>query len=124
MLITDYYTIKNVKQEEDRTIYDISLNPACSVYAGHFPGEPVAPGVCNIQMIKECAELIVGKPLFLGYIQSCRLTTLMSPEEHPEVEVCVQLLSSVETGIKIRATIGKREDVYLDMKAELSYRIV
>ena len=25
-------------------------------FQGHFPNNPVSPGVCNIEMIKECAE--------------------------------------------------------------------
>lgn len=119
MLIKDYYTITNVSKQENGTArFEVSLNADCQVYEGHFPGEPVSPGVCNIQMIKECAELIAGKPLFLNNLQQCRLTTLVTPLAHPQVEVNILLEEKGET-YKLKATIGKGEETYLDMKAEL-----
>ena len=120
MLIKDYYTIENVSKQENGVVrFDISLNADCQVYEGHFPGEPVSPGVCNIQMIKECAEQVAGKPLFLSNLQQCRLTTLVTPLAHPQVEVNI-LLEEKGDAYKLKATIGKSEDVYLDLKAELT----
>ena len=118
MLIENYYKINDVVKEEGKTIFQISLNSACKVYEGHFPGEPVSPGVCNIQMIKECAEQVAGKSLLLNNLQQCRLTTLVTPLVHQQVEVTIALEEKGET-YKLKATIGKREDIYLDLKAEL-----
>ena len=120
MLIKDYYTIENVlKQENGAVRFDINLNADCPVYEGHFPEEPVSPGVCNIQMIKECAEQVAGKSLLLNNLQQCRLTTLVTPIQHPQVEVTI-LLEEKGDAYKLKATIGKGEDVYLDLKAELT----
>lgn len=120
MLIKDYYTIENVLKQDDGIVrFDISLNADCSVYEGHFPGEPVSPGVCNIQMVKECAEQVAGKSLVLNNLQQCRLTTLVTPLAHPQVEVKI-LLEEKGEAYKLKATIGKNEDVYLDLKAELT----
>ena len=120
MLIKDYYTIENVsKQENGIARFDISLKEDCSVYEGHFPGEPVSPGVCNIQMIKECAEQVVGKSLFLNNLQQCRLTTLVTPLTHPQVEITI-LLEEKGDAYKLKATLGKGEAIFLDLKAELT----
>ena len=118
MLIENYYKINDVVKEEGKTIFQISLNSDCKVYEGHFPGEPVSPGVCNIQMIKECAEQVAGKSLLLNNLQQCRLTTLVTPLVHQQVEVTIALEEKGET-YKLKATVGKREDIYLDLKAEL-----
>lgn len=121
MLVQDYYTIKGRRTEGDAAVFDIALNAACEVYEGHFPGTPVSPGVCNIQMLKECAEEVVGKPLMLNYIQQCRLTTLVTPLQHPEVEARVWLVAPLDGGVKIRATLGKGESVYLELKGEATF---
>ena len=118
MLLPDYYTILNRRSESDATVFEIALNAACEVYKGHFPETPVSPGVCNIQMVKECVEEVVGNPLILNYIQQCRLTTLVTPQQHPTVEVRVWLVAPIDGGVKIRATIGKGELVYLELKGE------
>ena len=36
--------------------YAIELIPSCVIYAAHFPGRPVTPGVCIVQMGKELVE--------------------------------------------------------------------
>lgn len=119
MLIKNYYSIENVSKLEDGTsIFQISLNPECQVYEGHFPDEPISPGVCNIQMIKECAEQVAGKPLLMDNLQQCRLTTLVTPLKHTDVEVVLRL--EEKDGIyKLKATLGKEADIYLEMKADL-----
>ena len=120
MLIKDYYTIEDVvKKDDGTTCFQIHLRPDSAVYEGHFPGEPVSPGVCNIQMIKECAEQVAGKSLLLNNLQQCRLTTLVTPILHPQVEVTI-LLEEKGDAYKLKATIGKGEEVYLDLKAELT----
>ena len=118
MLIESYYKINGIVKEEGKTIFHIALNPDCGVYEGHFPGEPVSPGVCNIQMIKECAEQVVGKSLFLSNLQQCRLTTLVTPLVHSQVEVTICMEEKGEV-YKLKATLGKGEEVYLDLKADL-----
>ena len=117
-MIKDYYTINEIVQKEGATLFHISLCPDSIVYEGHFPGEPVSPGVCNIQMIKECAEQVAGKSLLLNNLQQCRLTTLMTPVQHPQVEVNIHLEEKGDA-YKLKATLGKGEEVYLDLKAEL-----
>lgn len=118
MLIENYYKINDFLVEGGEAVFQISLLADCDVYKGHFPGEPVSPGICNIQMIKECAEMIAGKSLFLNNLQICRLTTLVTPLLHPHVEMKVNLEDN--DGIyRLIATIGRDGEKYLELKAEL-----
>lgn len=119
MLIKDYYTIEGSATEEGAHIFHIRLNPECAVYQGHFPGEPVSPGVCNIQMIKELAEQVAGRSLFMGNLQLCRLTTLVTPQNHP-IMVATLTMEEKEGIYKLRATLGKGDETYLELKSELS----
>ena len=143
-----YYHILSSEITADAGVFRVALNADCEVYQGHFPGEPVCPGVCNIQMIKECTEMLlqggaVSRPhqeredktavrpgdrtslcseapsILLSHIRQCRLTTLVTPQQHPEVEVRVAILSRSEDTITFRGTIGKGEEVYMELKGEL-----
>lgn len=118
MMIENYYKINDVIAGTGKTLFIVSLNSDCNVYKGHFPEKPISPGVCNIQMIKECAELIVGKPLFMNNLQHCRLTTLITPLVYPQVEVTLFMEKKADI-YQLKATIGKSEEIYLELKAEL-----
>ena len=117
MLIENYYKVNDIIAGTEKTLFIISLNPDCEVYEGHFPGIPISPGACNIQMIKECAELIIGKPLFMNNLQHCRLTTLITPLVYPQVEVTLFMEKKADV-YQLKATIGKNEEIYLQLKAE------
>lgn len=119
MLIKDYYIIKGSTQIDDTTVFHIHLNEECTVYQGHFPGNPISPGVCNIQMIKECTESLFKKEFRLSNLQLCRLTTLITPQTHPDLEIFIQLIES--DGIyKLKAFIKKEEELCMELKAELT----
>ena len=61
MLLENFYKIIHIKEREDgKQAIEIELNPGHMLYQGHFPGQPVVPGVCTLQMIKESAEQIVS----------------------------------------------------------------
>ena len=58
--------------------------------------------------------------MLLSHIKQCRLTTLVTPQQHPEGEVRVAILSRNEDTITFRGTIGKGEEVYMELKGELT----
>jgi len=118
MLQNYYYSIKDQETNDDTTRFSIVLNKDCDIYNGHFPGAPVAPGVCNIQMIKECVERLTGKQLLLEYISQCKLSTLITPQQHPCLQVSIQILEQNDTQVKIKATIGEENSDFLTLKGE------
>ena len=63
MLLGNFFTIINKEITDNSATLLISINAAHPIFEGHFPGQPVVPGVCMIQMIKEMMESIEGKPL-------------------------------------------------------------
>lgn len=46
--------IDNYLSAEDRFTFRVRLDAAHPIYAGHFPGNPVLPGVCTLQIVREC----------------------------------------------------------------------
>lgn len=52
MLLNDFFKITDIKNADKYTI-SIEMNPKHDIYKGHFPGNPITPGVCLTQMVKE-----------------------------------------------------------------------
>lgn len=116
-MINDYYTVYSEEKNIPEAVFGIRLNPDCDVYRGHFPGSPISPGVCNIQMIKECAERMLGRKLFFKALPVCRFKVLISPSTHPELTVRLML----EDEKKLSAKILDKDTVCLEMKTEFEY---
>ena len=56
MLKGSLYTIKQITNENNVIEAIVELNKAHEIFKGHFPSQPVLPGVCMLQMTKELLE--------------------------------------------------------------------
>lgn len=118
LLENKYYKIVNIQGGGLNAVYRIVLLPDCDVYRGHFPGNPVCPGVCNIQMIKECTMLLTGKKIKIGSIKQCRFTAVASPVICPRVDVTIDV-SPTGSGFSVTATIADSERTYMEYKGDM-----
>ncbi|MCC8132605.1 MAG: beta-hydroxyacyl-ACP dehydratase [Tannerellaceae bacterium] len=119
LLENKYYKILRTTTDGPAATYHIALLPGCDVYRGHFPGNPVSPGVCNIQTIRECASLLTGKKLFISTIKQCRLTAVASPAICPEITIQISA-TPTDNGFNITAKITGTEKIYMQYKGEMT----
>ena len=118
LLENKYYKVLRARENcEGKAVFHVAILPDCNVYEGHFPGKPVCPGVCNIQTIKECASLLVGKELRIFSIKQCLLTAIATPTVCPEVDVEVEV-KDVDGKYSIVATISDEIRQYMTFKGE------
>lgn len=119
MLLKDKFfaVLHEEKMTANDAVYLCELKSDCDVYQGHFPGKPVAPGVCNIEMIRECAEMLVGCDLKIDTIKQCRLTAVASPSVCPKVDVKVSVAKIEGTdNYNVVASISDAERPYMELK--------
>ena len=119
VIINEYFKIDSRTTDGDETLFNITLLPEYCAYEGHFPGNPVSPGVCNIQMIKECAEKLAGRRFFLGYISRCKLSAVVTPQTTPQL--CIRMTLSETDGLfDIKAVVSDADTTYIEFKGELT----
>lgn len=118
MLLKDkFFSVENTVVSNEGVTYHVRLLSDCDCYRGHFPGKPVSPGVCNIEMIRECAEQFTGKDLFIEDIKQCRLTAVSSPAICPSLDIAINLIpSSDKTAYDINASIADQTRTYMSLK--------
>ena len=114
-----YKVLSETRQDEQNAVYHCQLLADCDVYRGHFPHKPVSPGVCNMEMIKECAMMLTGEILTIKGIKQCRLTAIASPEVCPEVYVTVGV-KKTEGGYSVVASIADEARNYMEYKGEMT----
>lgn len=81
MLLKDFYTLTELDTTNKQNLKAvIDLNKDHEVYKGHFPGNPVVPGVCLTQLIKEIMEAAEQKELKLVYANNIKFMAVVNPE--------------------------------------------
>ena len=86
MLIEGFYTVATTKQISENEIHvTVQLHEEHPIFEGHFPGNPVTPGVCMIQIIKEIVQEYLNMKLFIKGISNVKFTALINPNINAEL---------------------------------------
>ena len=72
------------------------------IYKGHFPEQPVVPGVCTLTVIRECLAKIVGREVTFTAIKECKYLSALIPQ----LRATVVNGNSSQSVLKLRATIS------------------
>ena len=122
MLIEGFYRIKKFSINDSFIEARIALNPEHKVYEGHFPGQPVVPGVIQLQIIKELLEKGLEKKLRLSKVISAKYYSMIIPGNAPEHDITIQF-KLTETGeYKITAEIKRETTVFTKVRAIISIK--
>ena len=121
MLIAGLYTILNFKREDNTVNASIKLNKDHEVFKGHFPGNPIMPGVCMIQMIKELTEKAVEKELFLSVASNVKFMAIINPEKNDTIELILDIL---EDGELIKVKNATSYENTLALKLNISFKVL
>lgn len=123
MLLIDFYTIQHIEEVENGKYHAlIHLNKDHDVFKGHFPNNPVLPGVCTMQIIKELTETIVQKQLVLSRAINVKFMALINPVVNPtlRLELDIETLENGEIKVKNSTFF----DTTLALKLSNNYKIV
>jgi len=123
MLIEGLYTVDHFSFEDNTINASVTLNNEHAVFKGHFPGNPILPGVCSIQIIKELIEKALKKSLFLSVSTNVKFLETVNPDENSKLVISIAI-SEVEDVIKTKAIISYNDSIALNLRAQFKDLIV
>lgn len=97
-----------IVREEDRQVA-VRLLAGSAIYKGHFPGDPVTPGVCQVGMVQELVQKACGSPLTLREVKNLKFTEVLRPEGDILVSVVFDKLEEDGNLLSVKGTIGVGE---------------
>lgn len=87
MLMNDFYSLREIQSTESDFTALISFNADHAIFKGHFPQQPIVPGVCMMQIVKEVLEQETGKKLILNNAPQVKFLQLITPEITPSIHL-------------------------------------
>jgi len=122
MLIPHFYSVKEFNFTDNQLKAIIELNPEHDVFKGHFPNNPVTPGVCMLQILKELAEQATNTNLFIKECSNVKFMALINPEINAVLAISIDI-NKVEENFKIKASASFNETVALKVNALLTQQL-
>jgi 3-hydroxyacyl-[acyl-carrier-protein] dehydratase len=123
LLQSKFYTIKSFAVEEQDIRAIININPAHGIFKGHFPGQPVVPGVCMIQIIKELTGQHLTATLKLNSAAQVKFLQLLVPEADQDIQVQISIKNAEEGEYSIAASLLQSGKAIMKMNGRFSTAI-
>ncbi|WP_448699581.1 hypothetical protein ACFGVR_21300 [Mucilaginibacter sp. AW1-3] len=115
MLQNDLFTFTDLQFDGDIIKTDIKLNPLHVIFEGHFPEQPILPGVCMMQMAKEVAEAYIDKQLKLIKASELKFLVIIVPEQDKVLRMELKIMPENEQ-MRINARLFDNDTVLFKMK--------
>ena len=96
----------------------IQVNVNHPVFDGHFPGNPIVPGVCQVQMVKELVERAMDHQLRLFESDNIKFLSMINPREITILEVSLHIKPINASQVTANAVIGSGSKVFLKFKGK------
>lgn len=117
-LQNNLFTIISQQEAEGITAFQVRLNPEWPIYKAHFPGHPITPGVCIVQMVQELLQVLVHRELCLRQAKNVKYTAIVSPEEVTELTVTFSKIEpQPDDSLKIQAQVAYGETLCTKLSA-------
>ena len=117
LLKKNFYTIESFTKDEGIANITIAINGAHEIFDGHFPGQPVVPGVCMTQMVKEFLEKAIERDTKLVKADNLKFLSIINPAEYNIANIEVKYKLN-EGAIDVNATITNSTATCFKMKAQ------
>lgn len=119
--IPDTILIENLSHEDGKIEVVFQLNADNSVFKGHFPGQPVLPGVIQMQLIRKVLQQELAKSLQLLNAPAVKFLTPIVPGPYPTFLLKISY-AEVNSEIHADAEIRSGETVFMKLKSKYVQR--
>ncbi|HEY0246570.1 MAG TPA: hypothetical protein VGC01_13460 [Mucilaginibacter sp.] len=82
MLTDSLFHIISSDHQENVINAVLEMDTTNEIFEGHFPGQPVLPGACMVQLIKEVLEKNLSTTLKLEKADNLKFMSLIDPQKN------------------------------------------
>ena len=121
MLQGNFFTISSIQKEEASVKLALELNASHAIFAGHFPAQPIVPGACLLQMVKEIMETTLGSKLQLIKAHQLKFMSPIDPNKGKGIQAI--LLFSIAENKEVNVTATFRHETIVCFKCNGIFKV-
>jgi len=116
ILAGDFYTVVSTVNEADKIQAILKINPEHAIFGGHFPGQPVVPGVCMMQIVKELLESATSRSLRLHTGLDLKFLSVIDPGKNNTIHTETNYSVLASGDINVTARLFYNETTFFKFK--------
>lgn len=89
----------------------LDLNKNSEIFIGHFPGNPILPGACMLQIVKEILESTINIQLRLKKADQIKFPGIIVPGINNMLQLTITYKPTDNNKINVTASIKVNKDI-------------
>lgn len=116
MLKDALYKIISIAHGENTIEAILEINKNNEIFTGHFPGQPVFPGACTLQILKEVLESSLNKTIRLIRADQIKFLALIEPGKSNILQFKLSYKLTDNNNITVHANLTAKNEVCFKFK--------
>jgi 3-hydroxyacyl-[acyl-carrier-protein] dehydratase len=117
MPLNDFFTYEIKQQDQDTIVAKVTIDANHSLYKGHFPDQPVTPGVVLIEILRQIISGCLNSNMMLTGAKEIKYLTPVLPTETTIIEYQINYSKS-EGAYSVNCVISQGEKIFTKIKGE------
>lgn len=124
MLFLDnlYAVVASAEEGTQSVNFQVRLNPESAIFKAHFPGEPIMPGACIVQMVQELYMMWTKRDVEIAKVNNLKFLSVISPDAVQELNVVLEVKKEEADMIHLKADVVDGQTDYTKMSLTLHDR--
>jgi 3-hydroxyacyl-[acyl-carrier-protein] dehydratase len=111
MNLAEFYSIVSKEQNENESQYIVQLNPLHPLYKGHFPDQPVVPGIMQIELISDIVSKELETVCHLKKVSNVKYLIMIIPSEET-IQIDIKIKPMEDGTIKVNSVLKNEATIY------------
>ncbi len=119
--VSTSFEITSVQQNDNKLLAMVSLNEKNELFEGHFPNNPIMPGVLNIEILEKILDEKLKKQI--KQINQIKFLKPVVPNQNEPLEYKLEVSIKPEnrTIVSVIGTI--KDDVFVKIQLEIEPKV-
>lgn len=114
MLNDNLYKIDSFTNVDGKIEAMLTIDANHKIFDGHFPGHPVLPGVCMMQIFKELLERANNQKLLMYQADASKFLSMVDPHQTPQLNFIIDY-TTTEGYIKANGVLKSDSAIFLKL---------
>lgn len=85
--LNEWPSIRTLTQQENHAVLDLTIDPSIHWFKGHFPDEPVLPGVVQVHWAAQLSQMLFKLSQPFTALENIKFQTMLLPAMAPTLEL-------------------------------------
>ena len=117
-MLEGLYDIKLIEQQSSKYTYQIKVNVHHEIFEGHFPGQPVLPGVAMLYLTRTIQEQIKNTAVHFSEASQIKFLNLVDPRVNSEFEYIHEIVIKPNGEEMVKADLKHGDITFFKINAK------